>query len=172
MKLTEHFTMEELCASDTALRMGIANTPQPSAAKNLQRTAELAEVIRHALGDVPLHINSAFRCEALERVLCKPDFTGWCARRSIVADETAWRAYFRTKSHPDGRALDFTPTNVTPVQAVAMLARTPEVMLLIDQLICEGTWVHASWREGVQRGEVKTARFDESGIPEYTKGLV
>ena len=68
MKLSEHFTLEELCASETASRHGIANIPSPNALENLKRLAESLELVRLIL-KAPIHINSGYRSPALNRLV-------------------------------------------------------------------------------------------------------
>ena len=60
MNLSEHFTLEELTSSETAVRHGIDNTPGPVAMQNLQRLANFLEEVRKVLGK-PISINSAYR---------------------------------------------------------------------------------------------------------------
>ena len=59
-KLTEHFTLEELTASETAARNGWDNTPNEAETKNLERLALMLEQVRKILNK-PILINSAFR---------------------------------------------------------------------------------------------------------------
>jgi zinc D-Ala-D-Ala carboxypeptidase len=67
MQLTPHFSLEELIASETAARFGIDNTPPAVLMPNLRALAEGLERVRSALGNKPIHINSGYRCEALNR---------------------------------------------------------------------------------------------------------
>lgn len=60
MNLSEHFTLEEMTASETAARYGLDNTPDEKALANLTRLAAFLEDVRALLGK-PIHINSAFR---------------------------------------------------------------------------------------------------------------
>ena len=60
MNLSEHFTFEELTASETAARHGLDNTPGPIAQQNLVRLANFLEEVRKVLGK-PISINSAYR---------------------------------------------------------------------------------------------------------------
>ena|SRR3990167_4391159 len=64
MKLTEHFTLEELSRSATALRLEIDNTPPPEILPNLRRLCAELEKVR-SLIIRPLKIHSAYRCPAL-----------------------------------------------------------------------------------------------------------
>lgn len=59
-KLTEHFTLEELTASEIGARNGWDNTPNEAEVQNLERLALMLEEVRKLLGK-PIMINSAFR---------------------------------------------------------------------------------------------------------------
>lgn len=164
-RLTEHFALEELVHSDTAVRLGIDNKPPGEVIPHLGSLARGLEQIRLQLA-APLHINSAFRCEALERVLCAKDFAAWC-QRNYRPQASSWPEYFARKAHPRGFAADFTaPQFGTPAQVVAALRGAG---LAFDQLIEEGTWVHVSFDPRL-RGEVLTARFGADGTPSYSQG--
>lgn len=65
MQLSENFSLEELIASETAARLGIDNTPPVSLMPNLRTLAAGLEQVRTALGGHPIHVNSGYRCEAL-----------------------------------------------------------------------------------------------------------
>lgn len=74
MQLTDHFSLEELMASDSAARAGIDNSPPSSLMENMQTLAEGLEQVRTALGGLPIHVNSGYRCPALNaRVGGAPD---------------------------------------------------------------------------------------------------
>jgi zinc D-Ala-D-Ala carboxypeptidase len=60
MNLSPNFTLEELTASETAMRNGLDNTPGPVAYQNLVRLANFLEEVRKVLGK-PIMINSAYR---------------------------------------------------------------------------------------------------------------
>lgn len=65
MKLTQHFTLEELSHSDYADAHGIKNYPGQQAQQNLMMLCVLIlEPLRIAIGK-PIKINSAFRCKAV-----------------------------------------------------------------------------------------------------------
>jgi hypothetical protein len=61
MNLTPNFTLEELTASETAVRNGLDNTPGPIAYQNLVRLANFLEEVKTVLGGKPIMINSAYR---------------------------------------------------------------------------------------------------------------
>jgi hypothetical protein len=122
MNLTEHFTLEEFTASQTAARLGINNTPDPEALANLHNTAAGMELVRTFLGGVPVKISSGYRCLALN---------------AAVGSRT-------TSQHVTGCACDFTaPEYGTPEHIVRDLMASD---VPYDQLIFEfGTWVHISF---------------------------
>ena len=68
MMLSEHFSLDELCASETAVRKGIDNTPPPELIPVLTRTAMGMEKVRKFLGHA-IHINSGYRCMALNQLV-------------------------------------------------------------------------------------------------------
>lgn len=63
--MAEYFTLKELCASDTAERMGIDNFPTFEAAAHLQElTEQLLDPLRRAWGG-PIRVTSGYRCTRL-----------------------------------------------------------------------------------------------------------
>lgn len=166
MKLSENFTLEELRRSDTAVRLGIDNTPPAWVITNATDAAMGMEKIRSVLG-VLVIVHSWFRCEALERVLCARDFPAWCERHEKLQDELAWAEYFKRKRHPKGWCIDFTaPQFGTPLQIVRRIKGSG---IKFDQLIMEGNWVHGSF-DPRMRAQVLTATFKD-GAPTYTQGV-
>jgi len=69
MMLSEHFSLEELTASEVAARAGIDNTPSPEAMGNLLRLAEGLELVRAALGNNPIHVTSGYRSPRLNQMV-------------------------------------------------------------------------------------------------------
>lgn len=113
MKLTEHFTFEELTKTDIT-DLQAKNRRQAETLKGkLIRLAEWAEAIRAALGNVPMVVLSGYRCGKLnERV-------GGSA----------------TSQHVKAEAIDFRPIGIEPEQAFKMLAASHAVSF--GQLILE-----------------------------------
>lgn len=143
MQLTEHFTLEALCASSTAIRLGIVNISPGELLPNATRLAEGLEAVMVVLG-FPLHHDSGYRCPALN-----------------VAVHGA-----ETSQHEKFEAEDFTcPPFGTPEKIVEVLAASP---IQFDQLIQEGTWVHISFVP-VPRREVLLKTFDKNGKVAYAK---
>ena len=67
--ITMHFTIEELCASQTAKAKGISNTPNMQQLINLvYLAAYVLEPLRVAMGE-PIKIGSGFRCQQLNKAV-------------------------------------------------------------------------------------------------------
>ena len=147
--LTDHFSLDELIASDTAVRQGIANQPSVEVAENLLLLAENLEKVRAILGR-PMNISSGFRCQELNA-------------RIGGAQNSA---------HVQGLAADFTcPQFGTPVDTCRELLNHADA-LDWDQLIQEGTWVHIAFAKhgDTARRDVLTANFS-GGRTTYTRGV-
>jgi hypothetical protein len=67
--LTEHFSLDELTASQTAARDGINNTPDAACLRNLRTLAATLERLRSALGDNPVSISSGYRSPQLNAAI-------------------------------------------------------------------------------------------------------
>lgn len=68
MRLSDHFTLEELIFSQTAARDNIDNTPSEETIKNLTRTCGLLEQVRKAVAR-PIVITSGYRSPELNRMI-------------------------------------------------------------------------------------------------------
>src|SRR5436309_4153487 len=69
MMLSEHFSLEELTASEVAARAGIDNTPSAETMRNLLRLAAGLELVRAAIGNSPIHVTSGYRSPRLNRMV-------------------------------------------------------------------------------------------------------
>jgi len=120
VNLTEHFTLEELLFSQTAVRQRIDNTPSGDVVANLTKLASMSEEVRALLG-APLIISSGYRCPALN---------------AAVGSSS-------TSHHLLGGAADFTcPAFGKPLAVAKKIA---ESEIPFGQLIHEfGAWVHIS----------------------------
>lgn len=119
MKLTEHFSLEELVHSDLALRKGIKNDPTSDVISNLTRLAELLEQVRKYLNK-PISINSGYRCPELNQA---------------VGGQKA-------SQHLLGCAADIKVSGMTPDEIVKAIIQTD---IQFDQMIREfDSWVHIS----------------------------
>jgi uncharacterized protein YcbK (DUF882 family) len=144
MNLSEHFTKEELIASQLAVRKGIKNEPTDAETNNLKKLAETLELVRDVLGGKSILINSGFRSFTLNSAI----------------------GGVSTSAHLYGYAADFIcPSFGTPRQVVDEIVKAG---IKFDQLICEGTWVHISV-DPKMRQEVLNATF-KNGKAQYSKG--
>ena len=144
MKLTEHFTLEELTFSPTAERQKINNTPSLEAVAHMTTLAEGLEKVRALLGG-PIRISSGYRSPELNSVI-----------RGA-----------KNSAHMDGYAVDFVcPSFGNPKDVVRAIAASA---IEFDQCIYEGTWVHISFDPDMRR-QVLTAHFGQGGTT-YTEGV-
>jgi zinc D-Ala-D-Ala carboxypeptidase len=136
MKVSEHFTLEELSFSEVAARLGLDNSPGPSVITNLGLVAAALEKVRTLLGDKPIAVHCAYRSAEVNRAV-----------GGVV-----------TSAHCHGLACDFVcPAFGTPAEvALAILSSDVEY----DQLILEYGWVHLGLaQEGLlSRREALTKR--------------
>ena len=73
MNLSQHFTLEELTASETAARNGWDNSPNLNELSNLKRLAEFLEQVKTVVGGKPVMINSAFRSKLVNDAVGSKD---------------------------------------------------------------------------------------------------
>lgn len=145
MKLSEHFSLEELVYSDTAKRRGIDNSPSIAVQSNLTRLAVALEAVRKAVG-APITVSSGYRCPALNKAV------GGAAN----------------SAHLTGLAADITAKGLTPRQVAEAIVKAG---VKFDQLIYEGTWIHFGLAPGVGRQQVLTATFNSNGKASYSLGM-
>lgn len=150
MNLTEHFTLSELIASDTALRLGIQNVPvDPRVTGNLHVLARGLERVRRALGDRPIFITSGYR---------SPDLNV-AVRGSL------------NSAHLRGLAADIKVQGMAAREVCQAIANHAD-MIGFHQLIHEGTWTHIAFTDdGDPAGAILTAHFRPGRPTTYTKGL-
>lgn len=142
--LTEHFTLEEMTFSQTAVRRGIDNRPSAPANAALHALCtSILEPIRAHYGR-PVHVSSGFRSVALNVAI------GGAA----------------ASQHCLGEAADITVSGVDNLS----LAKWIRDNLPFDQVIMEGAWVHVSYGPRARR-QALTAHFGK-GPTTYTKGLL
>lgn len=126
LKLSEHFTYEEMTFSEYAARNGIRNIPTREVIANLRRTCGQLEIVRKLLGNRPIMVSSGYRSPELNKAI------GGSA----------------TSAHMDGRAVDFTVPGLSVREVCDTLSVTG---INYDQLIYEfGRWIHLGFaKEGV-----------------------
>ena len=132
--LTPHFTLQELCASQTAKEHGIDNTPPEEAVGNLRALCEnCLEPLREALG-LPVVITSGFRTKALNAKLAHSS---------------------STSQHMRGQAADFYVghgSHEELIKAFREILTNPKIDF--DQLILYPSFIHVSYvsKEKNRRG--------------------
>jgi zinc D-Ala-D-Ala carboxypeptidase len=118
-----HFTLDEFTRSEMATRRGIDNSLPSALLTAAKITLAGAERVRAALGGHPVILSSGYRCDLLN---------------GLVGGE-------KDSQHLRAEAIDFKcPTFGDPKRIVEALDPMIEI-IGIDQLILEGTWVHASF---------------------------
>lgn len=144
--LSPNFSLEEMVFSSTAQRLQIPNDPPAEIVEHLRVCATGLEQVRSILGDHPMHIDSGYRCPALNRAVCGAP----------------------SSAHLSGYAADFLCREFgEPIEIVRRLQASP--WLTFDQLIQEGTWVHISFDPKCRR-QVLTAHFGPNGT-HYSAGV-
>jgi len=147
MKLSGNFTLGEMVKSQTALRKGIDNTPEPEHIANMKAVCmNILEPVREFFG-LPIIPSSGYRSKAL------------C--RAIGSSEES--------QHAKGEAVDFEVAGIDNYE----LARWISGNLAFDQLILEyysggnSGWVHCSYVPN-GRKEVLTMSRQKG----YQRGLI
>lgn len=132
----KYFTIEELCASDTAERKKIDNTPNADARLRMQRLIEqLLDPIRAAWGG-PITVNSGYRSQELNKKV----------------------GGVSNSQHMKGEAADITVgsagDNKRLFDKIVELQKAGKIAF--DQLIDESgySWVHISYRAVANRNQV------------------
>ena len=117
MKISEHFTLEELSFSEGAARLGLDNTPTSIVITNLGLVAAVME-IRTLLGDRPIVVHSGYRSAEVNRAV-----------GGVV-----------TSAHGRGLACDFVCSAFgTPAEVARAILKSD---IEYDQLILEYGRVH------------------------------
>ena len=144
MKLSQHFTLEELTVSTTAARKGWDNTPNATETTNLVRVALLLEQVR-ALFNKPIVVNSGYRSKVVNDYIGSKD----------------------TSQHRIGCAADITIPGKTPREVVEAIVKSD---IPYDQVIQEfDSWVHISVPDTAARPARKQALIiDRNGTRLFT----
>ena len=117
MKLTEHFTFEELTVTD---HRELDNTPNDAQKANLMRLAAFLERVKVLLGGKPIMVNSGFRSKQVNDAIGSKN----------------------TSQHLVGCAADIRVPGMTPDEVVRIINASD---LPFDQVIREfDRWTHIS----------------------------
>lgn len=156
-QLSPHFSLRELTRSDTALRLGIDNSPTDIHLNNLVLVCvHILEPVRKVFG--PVRVNSGYRSLALNMAI-NPLIT----------------TLNKLSKHCTGQAVDFEVDGISNV-VVAEWVRDniPEFQQLILEFYTPGQpnsgWVHAAYVVGGQTKECLTA-VKVGGKTTYLVGL-
>ena len=140
MKLTEHFSLQEMLRSDLAIKYGIKNEPktQEEAVQVIANLVAICTKILEPLREYmqqPIYINSAYRCKKLNKIL---------------------HSSSPTSQHLTGSAVDIRITTVEQMNKMVGFIKTIEFdQLIIEQNSCESRWLHVSYnRTGKNRKQV------------------
>ena len=118
-KLSFHFTLGDMIASDTAVRHGWSNYPDPQSIENLKRTCALLEQVR-MLFLSPLTVTSGYRSLQVNEAVGSKD----------------------SSQHRVGCAVDFRVAGHTPDEVCTTIIQSG---IKFDQLIREfNSWTHIS----------------------------
>lgn len=145
MKLTEHFTLEELTASETAERNGWDNIPNEQEVANLKRLAGLLEQVKEVLAGKPIMISSGLRTKKVNDAVGSKD----------------------SSQHRIGCAADFKVPGMTPDEVVKAIVASG---IGYDQVIREfDRWTHISIPNSINfspRGQALI--IDKAGTRPYS----
>jgi zinc D-Ala-D-Ala carboxypeptidase len=142
--MTKNFSLQEMLYSKTATELGLENNPSLSALNNLRWTCLGLERIRMIIGSLPIKILSGYRSPAVN---------------VKVGGST-------NSKHCLGQAADIIAPSFGDARALALRIADNAVLLSVDQVILENTWVHVSFTNN-PRYEALTK--EKVG---YTKGIV
>jgi zinc D-Ala-D-Ala carboxypeptidase len=150
--ISAHISYKEAVYSETAKRAGIDNIPSDDQLSRMRQLADkIFEPLRAYFGNRPIFIGSFFRSLALNTLI------GGAKDSQHMAN--------------NGSAMDI--DNEHDVVTNKMIFDYIKASLPFDQLIWEfGTtvepdWVHVSYNEGNNRGQVLVAKRNNLGVTYY-----
>jgi putative chitinase len=151
MKLTEHFTLEEMIVSPTAKRLGLSNTPTAEHIENMRYCCtKILEPVRAHFGK-PVQVNSSYRAPLVNKAV----------------------GGSKTSQHVNGEAIDFEVPGVDNKVVADWVADNLEFDQVILEFYTKGDknsgWVHASIkRNGQNRKQRLIASKSKAGGTVYT----
>lgn len=145
-QITEHFSFEELCRSNTAIRKGLDNICPPELVPNMQHVAERLEMVRTHFNR-PVYVHSCYRSPAVNKA---------------VGGST-------TSAHRFAHAADFTISGVSVLEVCKWCAlNIPD----FDQIIYEfgeSGWIHMGFASKPRKQLLTASKV--SGKTIYTHGF-
>ena len=155
MKLSDHFTLEELCKSQEAVRRGIDNTPDPETPEGREVIESLRRVCAEILEPVRVHFGKPFSPSS--------------GYRSPALNEAIGGS--KNSQHMKGQAADFEVPGVPNHELAAWVRDNRQFDQLILEFYTPGQpksgWVHCSLKAEANRQQALT--INKSG---RTDGLV
>ena len=153
MKLTQNFSLSEMTKSETALRHGLPNDPEPEHLEALQALAEnVLQPVRNYFG-MGVKVNSAYR---------HPD-----VNRAVGGSTTS--------DHCKGMAADIEIPGIPNAELAEWIQDNLEFRQLILEFYTPGVpdsgWVHVSYNPADNKKQVLTA-MKENGKTVYKPGLI
>lgn len=153
MHLTKNFTLEEMCKSETALRLGLDNEPNDEQLANLVALCEcVLQPVRDHFGK-GVKVNSGLRTLAVNRAIGSKD----------------------TSDHVKGMAADIEIPSVPNAELAQWIADNLEFRQVILEFYTPGIpdsgWVHVSYNPGDNKKQTLTAT-KQRGKTVYLPGLV
>lgn len=150
MKLTEHFTLEEMTVSPTAKRLGLSNQPTPEHIENMRYCCEkILEPVRAHFGKA-IQINSSYRSPLVNKAV----------------------GGSKTSQHVNGQAIDFEIPGIDNKVVADWVGDNLEFDQVILEFYTAGDknsgWVHASIKkEGGNRKQRLIAKKSKAGGTQY-----
>lgn len=142
MKLTEHFTLQEMLRSQTATRMDFTEQffPDVFVVTCLEILCEnILEPLRIAIGK-PIQVNSGYRCQRVNRLI----------------------GGAKGSQHTLGQAADIQVEGMTNMEIISAIKKLD---LPVDQCIEEfGQWVHVSHRANYRNEFLKAEKLNGKTI--------
>jgi len=146
-RLTDHFTLREMTASPTAIRLGLDNTPPADLLGNLREVAETLELVR-AYFQRPVLVTSGYRSPEVNRAVGGSP----------------------SSAHMLGLACDFTVVDVPNIDVCNWIAANiPD----FDQVIYEfgpHGWCHLGLAHRPRRQSLTAIKRD--GKTAYLRGII
>lgn len=151
MKLSNHFSLEELTKSDSAIRHGIDNTPPAEVVANLQALVDnVLQPLRDKFGAIA--VTSGYRSPELNKK---------------IGGST-------TSHHCLGYAADFEVLGMDNRELALYIRDNLKFTQLISEFYQDGVpdsgWVHCAYNPKDLKGQVLTAK-KVGGKTQYTNGI-
>ena len=166
MRLSKNFTLKELIASNTALRLGIDNTPSKEGIWKLTLLAtNLLQPIRNELG--PLRVTSGYRSPELNKAI----------GGSFKIDDKG--NYVPISQHCKCQAVDLQFVKRNKMDNIKIFETLMSLQLEFDQCILEfgdateyinpdyPAWIHLSYKITDNRNQTLVAYKDENNKTKY-----